>query len=207
MPSVNPESPAGSTIECVLEANAVTYSWRPARRHPVQWIPTFFGSFVLAAAIVMPILILNEVDREGQFPLKDALMMGGILLVAGGFLVYSGVRIRGRESLKLTADEIEFDTGPSVLPVPLILWLGPIFLFGPRIIGGTTTLPIHLRRQKHRQSIEDISEFVLERVGERQRLRVDFGADRIEIGNMLREPEREWLGAQLNERLALNKSN
>jgi hypothetical protein len=33
----------------------------------------------------------------------------------------------------------------------------------------------------------------LDRVGERQRLTVDCGADRVEIGFALREPEREWL--------------
>jgi hypothetical protein len=39
----------------------------------------------------------------------------------------------------------------------------------------------------------DIREFVLERVGERQRLWLDRGTDRLEIGAGLREPEREWL--------------
>lgn len=35
--------------------------------------------------------------------------------------------------------------------------------------------------------------FVLDRVGERQRLRYDQGAQRTEIGSVLSEPEREWL--------------
>jgi hypothetical protein len=43
----------------------------------------------------------------------------------------------------------------------------------------------------------DIPGFVLERVGERQRLCFDRGADRLEIGARLREPEREWLFAVL----------
>jgi hypothetical protein len=38
-----------------------------------------------------------------------------------------------------------------------------------------------------------VGKIVLERVGERQRLSVDVGADRVEIGPWLTEPEREWL--------------
>ena len=40
---------------------------------------------------------------------------------------------------------------------------------------------------------DEIPGFRLDRVGERQRLCVDQGADRIEIGAALREPDREWL--------------
>ncbi len=40
---------------------------------------------------------------------------------------------------------------------------------------------------------EAVGRIVLERVGERQRLSVDVGADRVEIGPTLMEPEREWL--------------
>ena len=43
----------------------------------------------------------------------------------------------------------------------------------------------------------EIGGFVLERVGERQRLAFDRGADRLELGAFLREPEREWLFAVL----------
>ena len=39
----------------------------------------------------------------------------------------------------------------------------------------------------------EIGEIRLERVGERQRLRIDHGIERIEIGMFLQEPEREWL--------------
>jgi hypothetical protein len=42
-----------------------------------------------------------------------------------------------------------------------------------------------------------IDAITLERVGERQRLTVDVGADRIEFGSYLKEPEREWLATVL----------
>ena len=154
---------------------------------------------MLFAAVAMPIMIVTGLDPEGQPPLRDALIFGAILLCGSGFLLYFGLRIRGGESITLDANTIKYDTGPSVLPMPLMLWFGPMFLFGPQMMGGTTMTPTHLIRKRHTQSIDRISQFVLERVGERQRLRVDFGADRIEIGNLLREPEREWLAEQLEK--------
>src|SRR5262249_24071625 len=52
------------------------------------------------------------------------------------------------------------------------------------------TLPAEVPRSEIRQ-------FVLDRAGERQRLYFDRGADRLEIGACLREPEREWVYAVL----------
>ncbi|MFO0949748.1 MAG: hypothetical protein U0835_01070 [Isosphaeraceae bacterium] len=46
---------------------------------------------------------------------------------------------------------------------------------------------------------EDVSRFVLDRVGERQRLTFDHGAKRVEVGACLGEPEREWLFGVLEQ--------
>lgn len=40
---------------------------------------------------------------------------------------------------------------------------------------------------------KDLGKIRLERVGERQRLTFDYGAERVEVGFFLKEPEREWL--------------
>jgi hypothetical protein len=44
---------------------------------------------------------------------------------------------------------------------------------------------------------DDLDAFDLKHLADRQRLSLDIGADRIEIGESLREPEREWLFAVL----------
>ena len=44
---------------------------------------------------------------------------------------------------------------------------------------------------------QELGPIRLDRVGERQRLTIDVGAERIEIGRLLREPEREWLAGTL----------
>jgi hypothetical protein len=46
---------------------------------------------------------------------------------------------------------------------------------------------------------EDLGEIVLERVAGQVRLRYDVGAERIEIGRCLSEPEKEWLAEVLRE--------
>jgi hypothetical protein len=45
---------------------------------------------------------------------------------------------------------------------------------------------------------EEMGPVILDRVGQ-LRLRYDIGADRIEIGRYLREPEKEWLAAVIKE--------
>jgi hypothetical protein len=46
---------------------------------------------------------------------------------------------------------------------------------------------------------DELGEIVLERAGGQLRLRYDVGADRIEIGRYLREPEKEWLAEVVRE--------
>jgi hypothetical protein len=45
----------------------------------------------------------------------------------------------------------------------------------------------------------ELGDIVIERVGGQLRLRYDVGADRVEIGRYLREPEKEWLAVVIRE--------
>ncbi|HEX5271532.1 MAG TPA: serine/threonine-protein kinase, partial [Gemmataceae bacterium] len=47
--------------------------------------------------------------------------------------------------------------------------------------------------------IDELGPVALKRVGGQLRLRYDFGADRVEIGRYLREPEKEWLAEVIKE--------
>lgn len=58
--------------------------------------------------------------------------------------------------------------------------------------------PTPLIRKRYAVPRGEIGDISLSRIGEHQRLTVDHGADRIEIGMLLREPEREWLAAVLH---------
>jgi serine/threonine protein kinase len=48
-------------------------------------------------------------------------------------------------------------------------------------------------------SKDELEQIVLERVGGQLRIRYDFGADRVEIGRYLGEPEKEWLAQVIRE--------
>ena len=52
-------------------------------------------------------------------------------------------------------------------------------------------------KKSHKVGKNQIGEIRIDRVGERQRLSFDQGARRIEVGEHLHEPEREWLLAVL----------
>jgi hypothetical protein len=48
-------------------------------------------------------------------------------------------------------------------------------------------------------SKDELGEIVVETVNNQLRVRYDIGADRIEIGRHLREPEKEWLEEVIRE--------
>lgn len=55
------------------------------------------------------------------------------------------------------------------------------------------TFEVFKPRRKQTFAKREVGEIRLDRVGERQRLSFDCGAKRIEVGEFLEEPEREWL--------------
>ena len=152
---------------------------------------------MLFAAILMPIAFISGMPPEVHFPTPVAFAFTAILLSGGSIFLYAGIKRRGFETLVLSPDAVEYDTGPTVLPLPLMLWFGPMFLYGPRTFGGASMPPAHLVRKRYSLHAELLGPFTLDRVGARHRWRADNGADRVDLGNVLREPEREWLAEQL----------
>lgn len=186
--------PQGSTISTTCQDDGLTFTWKQTERHPIQWLFLFFGAVVLPVAIIFPIVFSME-EAELAPPLPVLIFFCGMQLILGSLILYSGLFLRGQETLTLRSDVIEYDTGPTILPLPLMLIFGPFLIFQPGLneVHG----PIRMFRKRHRIDRNTMGQFVLERVGERQRLRVDNGAERIEIGHLLQEPEREWLAEQL----------
>ena len=92
------------------------------------------------------------------------------------------------ESITLKHDSFHYDSGTS----PAIAFFNPWYAMRHshpnEAFGG-----MFRRRRQIEITKKDLGNVVLERIGERQRLYFDHGADRIEIGEHLREPEREWL--------------
>ncbi len=83
---------------------------------------------------------------------------------------------------RITLDLVGLSYAPGTEPIP----------FGSQ---ARKTNPLALLKPKRVQQVarKDIGEMRIDRVGERQRFTLDVGAKRIEIGEFLEEPEREWL--------------
>lgn len=104
---------------------------------------------------------------------------------------------RCRESIELRADSLTYDNGPPLMPFPILCFFGFPFLFNPVLTSGYTTPMPHFWRKKRMFSRDSMGSFTLDRIGVRQRLRFDCGRERIEMGVLLSEPEREWLATEL----------
>lgn len=75
--------------------------------------------------------------------------------------------------------------------------------FNPFSWGASDQRPLWSEAFKRRRRSEIMRQVAgeprLERIGEHLRLSIDHGADRTEIGEFLREPEKEWLAGVLRE--------
>lgn len=193
-----PQPPNGSAITAAQDGDALTFSWAAKDRHPLQWIPILFGGFMLCGGVAMPFMILSiERDPQTSMSVQDALIMAGLWASCASLFLYAGLSKRGFESVTVSPDVVEYDTGPSVFPFPVMVFFGPL-LIGQQMSPGMSA-PMRIWRKRYRMPTCDIGQFTLERVGERQRLRVDYRGDRVEVGTVLREPDREWLAESLSQ--------
>jgi hypothetical protein len=179
--------PAGTTIESSLEGESWTLTWRAINRHPLQWIPVFFGGFMMVGG-----MFFLTVDQANPVFQNHWSSIGLFQFCLGAVFLWYGLSRRRREKLCLTSDEVFYDSGPAPVPRWLLMFYGQPMMwgnwFGTADAGGSS-----FQRRRYTMNVAELGPFTLERVGERQRLRVDHGAERIEIGHILREPEREWL--------------
>jgi hypothetical protein len=97
------------------------------------------------------------------------------------YAFYSLVRPRQPERLVFGPDALDYDPGTS------LLW--------PPNRQEMRQNPFAMWKQARARRIPraQAGKVLVERVGERQRLTIDVGAERVEIGPSLSEPEREWL--------------
>lgn len=82
---------------------------------------------------------------------------------------------------------MKYDTGSA-----------PVYFFNPYWIMSRKQhmnpfSMLFQKRKTYEFDKSDCPKFVLEGLGDDQRLRFDDGADRVVIGESLKEPEREWL--------------
>ena len=198
MNGVRPK-PEGSTIEELEVPGGVCLRWRPMSggllRYPVGgFLCVWLVFWVIGLVFAIGSLLLPDTfgANNGNPPPRGFLITWLTGWVVGGvfvcYLSYRILRPIGFESVTLTVDRFCHDQGP---PSPLLL-MNPWFAYRHADPFEAFRKFFGKRRVVDVAKTE-LGRVVFEQSGSRQRLYYDQGADRIEIAEYLREPEREWL--------------
>jgi hypothetical protein len=190
-----PDVPAGSIIEQRETAAGVTLAWRlpggdSSRFFSAAFILFWLCLWTFGGAMAALFLVTGAWGWAKLF-LLAWLGLWAVGEVTAVCSLWALLRPPRPESVTLGAEAFRYD--PGYLPTAESAdgrGAQP---------GSSLRWPGHwpARRSVIEVARDEVKEFVLERVGERQRLCFDHGADRVEIGPCLREPEREWLWAVL----------
>jgi hypothetical protein len=179
-----PGKPAGSTIEQRDGNDGTVLAWSYPSDEVGRWFGAAFITFWLcvwtfAGLAALGVLILG--DNGILADLFMLLWLGGWAFgeVTALLMLWNLLLPSRPESVTLGLATFRYDPGHS-----------PACVTSRGKYPSWGTPPHHIPRC-------DLVPFVLDRVGERQRLTFDHGVNRVEIGACLREPEREWLYAVL----------
>ncbi len=187
-----PELPAGSKIEITPTAEGFQLSWKVpgggCARYPIAAFLLFWlGCWTVGGLFAIGKFV--ESLREGTGIAWFLLFwLGGWLFgeASALFFLYHLIRGGKPETLELGYDALTHAPGLS-------LAAGAFSGASEKRAPDLASLLWSRKEIVARRS--EISDVVLERVGEHQRLTIDVGTDRIEIGRHLHEPEREWLAS------------
>jgi hypothetical protein len=189
-----PDLPANSQIQARSDLDGMTLFWKKPGAGPARyivvgflcfWLTGWFGGLVFAGRQ----LIVGEGPRLFLAAWLTAWLFGG--LFAGG-MVYLFIRPQKPESVKLERYRLVYDAG-----TPSLHAMSPHYMMRKKqsLMGPWALL--FRKRKTYEFSRSECPEFVLEGLGDEQRLRFDDGAERVTIGEFLTEPEREWLAQVL----------
>ena len=183
------QPPTGSKIQVLREMDKTKISWT-TKRSLVSVIPALFILFWLSGWLTGLLHVSQQIQRGANDLFLFAWLAGWCFggLVAIRFL-WQIVRPSIPETLLLDYTSVKYDSGVFPLDVTSLNSRFP----------SADENPLTRKRRRLTISRSEKPTFVLERVGERQRLRLDLGAERVVIGACLSEPEREWLYGILKE--------
>ena len=183
------EKPKGSCIEEQITPDACILKWRV----PSSDLGTLRG---IMGTIVLGLLFFGALAWLWTGNPWAMLTGGGPLLFIGLMLGLGCFRRARPEVLTLGADYFRHDLGR---PGGWASAMDRYFIYGVdnrratwRWLLPRPSLIVVLPK-------EELGQIVVERAAGQLRLRYDVGADRIEIGRYLSEPEKEWLAEVLRE--------
>jgi hypothetical protein len=184
--------PLNSDIEVRDDFNQTIISWKNPRGGASRYLTALFmlvwlGGWAMGEYFAASIVFGGNVNPFLVFWLI-AWTIGGVFAMRN---VYFLARPTRPEKIILDAAALIFEAGTPNFP-------GMSFQGFNKRQDDDDSAPANAK-SKYVVPKKDVGEIKLERVGERQRLTFDYGAERVEVGFFLKEPEREWLFSVLKQ--------
>jgi len=185
--------PEGSRIEIERNIHSTSYIWKNAKRgFSFQYAFLFFWLCGWTIGGLMALIRIfgesfeEEEERCFMFAWLTFWAVGEVVVIS---ILYFALRPQKPSVLTLSPGRIHFETGTR-----------PLGSFNAYYEMRHPMAFFQICRNKtYDLEASQIDNLKLERVGERQRLTFDYGRERVEIGDNLTEPEREWLYNLLRE--------
>lgn len=182
--------PLNSEIQIIDEFNRTVIWWEnprggASRAFTVLFLLMWLGGWAVGEFVVASMVLSGNANLFMIFWLAGW-TVGGVFAIRQ---VYFLVRPSRPEKIILDTTSLTFEAGTSAF--------GGIE-FNKRRNNDDDLAPAN-SKSRYVVPKNDLGEIRLERVGERQRLTFDYGAERVEVGFFLREPEREWLFSVLKQ--------
>jgi hypothetical protein len=191
-----PDSPKNSQIQMKSELNGMTMFWKKPNGGLFRYFIVLFLCFWLCGWFV-GLVSAGKQLLTGEGPntfLSVWLAMWSLGGIFAGGMIYLLLRPQKPESVTLERNRFTYDTGSAPMN-----FINPYYMMRKKQNMMNPFSMMFQKRKTYELSRAECPEFVLEGLGDDQRLRFDDGADRITIGESLKEPEREWLAEVLNK--------
>lgn len=178
--------PINSKIEVKSELNQTIMSWKTPRGSWSKYFAVIFLLAWLGGWAIGEYSVAKRVLSGQSNPFEIFWLIGWTV---GGFFATANIyfMVRPSKPEKLIFDSYSLQFKPGTPPFAGINWSRN------KKEDENQTLFFQKMKSKYMIPRTEIGEIKIERVGERQRLTIDHGIERIEIGKFLQEPEREWL--------------
>ncbi|WP_339743855.1 hypothetical protein [uncultured Rubinisphaera sp.] len=189
-----PEPPSGHQFRIEENDSGTTLAWKHRPDDPLRFLLGFYY-LIMGAIICVDILILEPIQSRvlAREWIITALIVFFIILPICLLLAYLFLKKNRFERITLNDQELIFQEGKGPISFINFHWMGKKrHNFNPISF-------VFSKAKSYSFNRSDIDRIILEGFGQQQRLRFDDGAIRVEIGEYLREPEREWLFEQIQQ--------
>ncbi|MBA7630142.1 hypothetical protein ES703_37652 [subsurface metagenome] len=190
------EPPEGSKIKVEQDVHSTTYMWKDDDKMFTKLGHLAFSVFLIGFAVAFWISAIRHLVSESNkwnfgLPLLLAFVFTALCATGGFFFFFITLKSKKPFKLILSPRHIQYKIGD--------INFRAMDTAKFRDLNDLTATIKKYRKRIYEAETSKITNLRLERVGDRQRLSFDWGADRVEIGETLSDIEREWLYEILKE--------